>query len=74
MRFFLTILLLAFAAPSCFCGQGPRGVGSDIKAMPLERAKVSKPESTPPLYTVPKAMSWSWWHGGGPGPAGAGAD
>jgi len=73
MRFFLTIPLLVSAASS-LCGQGPKGAGADTKAIPTERAKASKPETTPPLYTVPKSLSRSLWHGGGPGPAGAGAE
>jgi len=67
---FVFIILLASTA-AAGSAQGPKGVGADIKAAPIDHAKPSKPGRTPPLYTVPKSASW--WSGGGPGPAGEGA-
>ncbi len=50
--------------------QGPKGVGADYKPKKVHQVKphYEKPVA---IYTVP--ASASWWNGGGPGPAGAGA-
>jgi hypothetical protein len=72
IRIFLAVSLFAFSASLGFGAQGPKGAGADIEAEPVQRTKPSKPGPTPPLYSVP--MTMSWWHGGGPGPAGAGAE